>query len=671
MRHKESASTVVLSMIIIVVLAMCVACALDYTLQTFRYTQRTNARAQAINAATGALDLAFVQWREACRQQENSVLSAATITTGSAWSAYTSYPNSSGSTALPGSFMNIPGVSSPISVSLYALSATDPNTIAHPLPATATPVPSQTMAFAMPTYSYLAQATAKYSTLHSGTNSVTVSRVFQKVTESPWQYAIFYNGDLEMNPGATMAVTGAVQTNGNLYTGGSGGVNNLTFEGPVNYAKYWDPNGEFDPDETAQGNSTPVPPAGIKPTPGPAQLPQNSNVLGSASVTNGLQDGYHEIIEPWPPVTTPGVWAPSSATDPLATTTNPDGTTDPSEREFNQAGVKIMITGANRNNPTVTIYGPDGLAVSSTSTGIDKQVYNAFLYTTSNSVSVGTGYNASGGNQGVGTATQPITTNASNGTLYDSREGQTVFLTTLDIGKITTALNNSLAGTNPSCNVIYIEDTFGPMNQATPTGATNAIELINGANMPTAGLTIVSGNPVYVQGDYNTASAVNKVNSVNSNLSTSIPSEPYQNGYTPAPCAIMADAVTILSNSWSNAANKSNNWSMQNATNTTVNSAIMSGIVTSAQISGQSFTYSGGVENFPRFLENWDGTNFTYYGSMVELFNSMEGIGVWRQTGGYYNPPHRQWYFNVNFYTNPPPGTFKVISYNKSRWMVP
>ena len=35
--------------------------------------------------------------------------------------------------------------------------------------------------------------------------------------------------------------------------------------------------------------------------------------------------------------------------------------------------------------------------------------------------------------------------------------------------------------------------------------------------------------------------------------------------------------------------------------------------------------YSGGVENFPRFLEDWSGKTFTYYGSMLELYNSQQG----------------------------------------------
>ena len=210
MNTSESGSTLVLSMIVIVILVMCVACALDYTLQVIRDTEQTNARSQAITAATGALDLAFVQFREACRLAENQDLSAATITSGAAWSPMTSYSSLTGTGALSASFMNISGLATPITVALNALDATNPNAIAHPL-VSGPAIPTQALSVTMPTWSYLAKATATYKSL-KGKQTVNVCRVFQKVTMSPWQYAIFYNNDLEINPGAPMNVTGAVHT---------------------------------------------------------------------------------------------------------------------------------------------------------------------------------------------------------------------------------------------------------------------------------------------------------------------------------------------------------------------------------------------------------------------------------------------------------------------------
>src|SRR5207247_4159259 len=82
----------------------------------------------------------------------------------------------------------------------------------------------------------------------------------------------------------------------------------------------------------------------------------------------------------------------------------------------------------------------------------------------------------------------------------------------------------------------------------------------------------------------------------------------------------------------------------KDATSTTVNAAFLAGIVKTT-----SSSYSGGVENFPRFLENWSGDTLTYNGSMVVLFYSKVATGLWKNTGSYYSPPVRNWTFDVNF----------------------
>jgi hypothetical protein len=130
-----------------------------------------------------------------------------------------------------------------------------------------------------------------------------------------------------------------------------------------------------------------------------------------------------------------------------------------------------------------------------------------------------------------------------------------------------------------------------------------------------------------------------------------------------------------LSNSWVNSSS-SRNGNVSNASNTTINTAILSGIVMPE--STNSATYSGAVENFPRLLENWDSrtpqNTFTYFGSMVELFQSRQATGIYQEPGTnsphYYGIPIRQWYFDTRFYSAPPPGTFKVITYIKSRWFI-
>ena len=83
---------------------------------------------------------------------------------------------------------------------------------------------------------------------------------------------------------------------------------------------------------------------------------------------------------------------------------------------------------------------------------------------------------------------------------------------------------------------------------------------------------------------------------------------------------------------------------------------------------GGDGTYSGGAENFPRFLEVWGSDNsLTYYGSMIQLWHSKQSTGKWG-SDNVYDPPKRQWYFDTNFKTTPPPGSLMLYSYIKGKW---
>ena len=293
-----------------------------------------------------------------------------------------------------------------------------------------------------------------------------------------------------------------------------------------------------------------------------------------------------------------------------------------------QAGVVITIDASN----AVKIYNGAGTDITNATTGTDKTMRVAIQ--------------------------SAITTNQ---TITDNREGATtgnasVRLATLDVGVISTAINASKFG-NTFNGVIYITDT-----SAGSTGLTNkrGIRLKNGGSLPNgshgaAGLTIASANPVYVQGDYNTGT----VGATQPPSNSGDPTQPTVAGYTRQPAAIIADAVNILSNTWIDA----NSGSVPAASNTTINAGIISGIVPSG-----SGYYSGGVENFPRFLEDWSGgTTFTYYGSMLELYNSQQAIGHWG-AANVYSPPNRAWYFDTNFLSKPPPGVLASYDYIRSRW---
>jgi hypothetical protein len=178
------------------------------------------------------------------------------------------------------------------------------------------------------------------------------------------------------------------------------------------------------------------------------------------------------------------------------------------------------------------------------------------------------------------------------------------------------------------------------------------IVLTNGGTLPSNGLSVVTPDPAYIVGNWNVTNNNGQGMVQTYNVADTLPS------------AVFADAVTILSSAW-NPSVSSNSLSSRVATPDTVNAALLTGNVPS---NGEY--YSGGVENFVRFQENWSGVNFYYNGSMVEMFQSQIANYPWPGTGVVYNPPNRNWAFDTNF-TNPsqlPPLTPRVIYLNRARW---
>src|SRR5208282_5380522 len=81
--------------------------------------------------------------------------------------------------------------------------------------------------------------------------------------------------------------------------------------------------------------------------------------------------------------------------------------------------------------------------------------------------------------------------------------------------------------------------------------------------------------------------------------------------------------------------------------------------------------YSGGMENFPRFLETWGLANvFTYNGSMVKMFPSLYATNAWNNNNNIYSPPKRNWSFDLNFRdpTKLPPLTPSFLVPKRSQW---
>jgi hypothetical protein len=234
-----------------------------------------------------------------------------------------------------------------------------------------------------------------------------------------------------------------------------------------------------------------------------------------------------------------------------------------------------------------------------------------------------------------------------NHNFFDWREHKTVRsidinLTALITWSATNLNVSSALGRNVSSLYIWDARTFTSTNMG-------AVRLINGQQLPPLGLTVATLDPLYVQGNYNQP---NSTNLGTANTSTSLPA------------ALAADAVTILSTNWSDA-NSTLAVGSRTAAPTTVNAAILAGEVDTTL--GQ---YSGGMENFPRFLETWGSGNiFTCNGSMVKMFPSLYATNVWGQTN-VYSPPSRNWTYDSNFniVTKLPPLTPSLQVVIRGQW---
>lgn len=182
----------------------------------------------------------------------------------------------------------------------------------------------------------------------------------------------------------------------------------------------------------------------------------------------------------------------------------------------------------------------------------------------------------------------------------------------------------------------------------------SALRIINGYTVDPGvfpeGLTIATNLPAYVVGDFNKHSA-------------DVPGDW-------RPVLVAADAVTLLSSDYDDS---EADWSgldaasdaSRKAADTHYQLALLTGDVSTAPGGdAQPTLYGGGINNFPRFLENWTSRAARIRGSMVMAFRSV----FHRQkfcvaSGSYpgcsaYTPPQRDWAYDTNFdvITNQPPG---------------
>jgi hypothetical protein len=388
-----------------------------------------------------------------------------------------------------------------------------------------------------------------------------------------FQFAVFYEQDLEILPGPAMTLGGRVHSNHNLYLGANSGLQVDSWTTAANDIFH----GRKDsPSDDMPGDVT------IKDRFGNYQSMRNGDgtwldsndpawVSESLNRWQGkVEDQSHGMTELNLPVVVSG--------DPIdmikRATDNPDS-------YENRAGLKIV----------------DGQVQYKNASDAWVNVTATFL---SDSI---------------------ITT----GSFYNYREYKWVTSYDININKLNTSAYF------PRNGILYA-------SRDQVVGTQQAVRLKNGEELA-APLTVVTDNPLYTSGNYN---STNK-----------------------KAAALFTDALTVLSTSW-NDANSNQNLNNRVASNTTVNAAFLTG-----NTETHLGSYNGGLENLPRFLEKWSGKTFTYRGSMVDLWFSEQATGAWYYGSPQYEAPNRSWAFDLSFLdpNNLPPGVPQINTVLKVSWL--
>ncbi|NJK41158.1 MAG: hypothetical protein HC934_07035 [Acaryochloridaceae cyanobacterium SU_2_1] len=218
------------------------------------------------------------------------------------------------------------------------------------------------------------------------------------------------------------------------------------------------------------------------------------------------------------------------------------------------------------------------------------------------------------------------------------------------------SVDDSARGSSRTDNIDLGDDPDDNSDNASVIGNPYGIRLYNGSSLNPSisgapaikGLTIVSDQAVYIRGDYN-------------------------NNASWKPASILADTINVLSNQWllddSNGRayvgglqnSEQINWDAPTRTPTgavTINAAFLAGTEIPGGANGAATQLnnidSGGVNNYPRFHENWNGINLNYRGSFVSLGQprrvNAPFCGSRDATNcNIYSPPVRNWDYDTRF----------------------
>ncbi len=436
-----------------------------------------------------------------------------------------------------------------------------------------------------------------------------------------FQFAVFYDKDLEIAPGAAMTLTGPVHTNGHLFLHADNAT--LDMFGQITTAK-----------DLFRGRKR------ENDCEGKVKVEDRNKVLqGLAYDCSGPRIGPYamEDLAAWDgkiEVNVPAVTVPAPEDfDPV-----PEG------YYWARSDLRLVLElDSSTNAPTATVLAPNG-AVSVRSTADtdisslsdiinDKTLCRGMLYETS-----------SGANDGWVASAKKI---------YDFREKANTWLLDVDMRGLLACLDNypqliegKALNETTHGGLVFFLTVKGPAAANKPSHyafrVRNAATLrasSEAAGAPTPkGITLISDQPAFVYGNYNAG-----------------PDHISKNTAGWLPAAIMADAVNIISSNWQDTYTSATALGSRIAAAIQINSAFLAGTDSTGNAEGEAGfdvgNYNGGLENYPRFHEQWRNASgkveVLYRGSFVSLNTPRHGGGNWGAQS--YEPPKRTWSYDKNF----------------------
>jgi len=438
-----------------------------------------------------------------------------------------------------------------------------------------------------------------------------------------FQFAIFFQEDLEIFNGATMTVDGRVHTNGDLYLAPQdGGITNLT--GQVSVANKLYRGLKSQSSCSGYGGTAKVSDTPDKTAPNYINLPACS---GSRSNITDVSAWKGNLTTKVGVVKVPDV----SVIDSFS-----------SNDYWQLADLRLVLrlnadgTVNTANSPTgVEVVGTDGVNISAATNALHDTACSGLITQGATSYSVG--------QRGPDTSSQlrlyreyqsdPTTNNFQRTLEVDMR----ALLNCID--RFPTIMSGRALDDNTQNGLVFFFAIDGPLSQASQNNY--SVRIRNGASLQSSnvgahivkGLTVVSDQGLVIWGNYNST------------------------GWVPA--ALMSDTLWLLSNAWTDAESLIADTYTRAGNATSVYAALLTGIKRTGNANGSAGqdqgadSSGGGSINSFRFNE-WFRVgsssipDFTYVGSIVSLGPPRRSNSTWGPFT-YYSAPNRAWSYETRF----------------------